>query len=107
MIFGTSIVIWLMETVKYWFVMQAFDFRVSFLVLMLMNGLVNLATSLPAAPGYVGTFDWPGIETLKTFGVPDTLAAGYTDHAPRRALAAGDAGGRLLFLARAAALGRF
>jgi glycosyltransferase 2 family protein len=24
---------------------------------MLMNGIVNLATTLPSAPGYVGTFD--------------------------------------------------
>ena len=78
MIFGTSIVIWLMETVKYWFVMHAFNFQVSFLVLMLMNGLVNLATTLPSAPGYVGTFDLPGINVLKSFGVDENLAAGYT-----------------------------
>ena len=78
MIFFTSIVIWLMETVKYWFVMQAFDFTVSFLVLMLMNGLVNLATTIPSAPGYIGTFDVPGIETLVTFGVEQNLATSYT-----------------------------
>ena len=51
MIFATSVVVWLMETVKYWFVMHAFPFSVSFLVLMLMNGIVNLATTLPSAPG--------------------------------------------------------
>lgn len=78
MIFATSIVIWLMETVKYWFVMHAFPFTVSFLVLMLMNGLVNLATTLPSAPGYIGTFDTPGIETLAAFGVDRNLAASYT-----------------------------
>lgn len=78
MIFGTSIVIWLMETVKYWFVMHAFNFQVSFVVLMLMNGLVNLATTLPSAPGYVGTFDLPGINVLKAFGIDENLAAGYT-----------------------------
>ncbi|MBX3001973.1 MAG: flippase-like domain-containing protein [Caldilineaceae bacterium] len=78
MIFGTSVVIWLMETVKYWFVMHAFPFEVSFLVLMLMNGLVNLATTLPSAPGYIGTFDGPGIETLFAFGVERNLAASYT-----------------------------
>lgn len=78
MIFGTSIVIWLLETVKYWFVMHAFEFSVSFLVLMLMNGLVNLATTLPSAPGYIGTFDTPGIEVLKRFGVDANIAASYT-----------------------------
>lgn len=78
MIFATSVVIWLLETVKYWFVMHAFDFSVSFLVLMLMNGLVNLATTLPSAPGYIGTFDTPGIETLAAFGVNRNIAASYT-----------------------------
>lgn len=78
MIFLTSVFVWLMETVKYWFVMHAFPFEASFLVLMLMNGLVNLATTLPSAPGYVGTFDTPGIETLAAFGVPRNLAASYT-----------------------------
>lgn len=78
MIFGTSVVIWLIETVKYWFVMHAFSFQVGFIVLMLMNGLVNLATTLPSAPGYIGTFDTPGIETLAAFGVERNLAASYT-----------------------------
>lgn len=78
MIFFTSVIIWLLETVKYWFVMHAFSFQVGFIVLMLMNGLVNLATTLPSAPGYIGTFDTPGIETLAAFGVERNLAASYT-----------------------------
>ena len=78
MILGTSIVIWLLETLKYWFVMHAFPFRVSFFVLMLMNGIVNLATTLPSAPGYLGTFDAPGIAVLEGSGVAAGLAAGYT-----------------------------
>jgi len=78
MIFLTSLVVWLAETGKYWFVMQAFDFEVSFFVLMLMNGVVNLFTTIPSAPGYVGTFDEPGIEILKAFGVEANIAGAYT-----------------------------
>jgi uncharacterized protein (TIRG00374 family) len=78
MLFFTSVIIWLLETVKYWFVMHAFPFTVSFFALMLMNGVVNLATTLPSAPGYIGTFDGPGIEVLKVFGVDPTVAAAYT-----------------------------
>ncbi|MCL4267433.1 MAG: flippase-like domain-containing protein [Anaerolineae bacterium] len=78
MIFFTSIIIWLLETVKYWFVMQAFDFQVSFFALMLMNGVVNLMTTFPAAPGYVGTFDAPGIAVLQLYGVPKEIATAYT-----------------------------
>lgn len=78
MVFFTSVVIWLLETGKYWFVMQAFPFEVSFFALMLMNGIVNLATTIPSAPGYVGTFDAPGIAVLVAYGVDRALAAGYT-----------------------------
>ena len=78
MVFLTSIVIWLLETGKYWFVMHAFNFQVSFFALMLMNGIVNLATTIPSAPGYVGTFDAPGIAVLKAYGVDGAVAASYT-----------------------------
>jgi len=74
----SSIFIWLTETTKYWFVMHAFDFRVSFFVLMLMTAVVNLATTLPSSPGYVGTFDTPGIKTLVAYDVPKSVAASYT-----------------------------
>ena len=58
--------------------MYAFPFRVSFFALMLMNGIVNLATTIPSAPGYIGTFDAPGIAVLMAYGVEKALAAGYT-----------------------------
>jgi len=74
----TTVLIWLGETLKYWFVMHAFPFEVSFIVLMLMTAVVNLATTIPSAPGYVGTFDVPGIAVLQQFGVPQALATGYT-----------------------------
>jgi hypothetical protein len=78
MIFVTSLVVWLAETGKYWFVMHAFPFEVSFFVLMLMNGVVNLFTTIPSAPGYIGTFDAPGIRILAAFGVPQEIAGAYT-----------------------------
>lgn len=78
MIFLTTVIIWLLETVKYWFVMHSFNFSVSFFALMLMNGIVNLATTIPSAPGYIGTFDAPGIAVLTAYGVTKSVAAGYT-----------------------------
>jgi len=81
MVFLTSVVIWLLETGKYWFVMHAFDFSGytgGFFGLMLMNGIVNLATTIPSAPGYVGTFDTPGIAVLAAYGLKPSIAAGYT-----------------------------
>ncbi len=80
MVFMTSVVIWLLETVKYWFVLHAFGLegQVGFFALMLMNGVVNLATTIPSAPAYAGTFDAPGIAVLMAYGVPQPVAAGYT-----------------------------
>ena len=78
MVFFTSVIIWLLETGKYWFVMHAFNLSISFFALMLMNGIVNLATTIPSAPGYIGTFDAPGIAVLTAYGVEHSVAAGYT-----------------------------
>ncbi len=78
----SSVFIWLTETTKYWFVLQAFNLgsgaHVTFFVLMLMTAVVNLATTLPGAPGYIGTFDGPGIKVLEAFGAEHGAAAGYT-----------------------------
>lgn len=77
MVFFTSVVIWLLETVKYWFVMHAFDFTVSFFALMLLNGLVNLATTIPSAPGYIGTWEAVTKAVLVAFHVDPETALGY------------------------------
>ena len=80
LIFLFSTLIWLGETTKYWFVMWAFypALHVPFTVLMLMTAVVNLFTTLPSTPGYVGTFDAPGIAILTAHGVAKTVATGYT-----------------------------
>jgi len=45
---------------------------------MLMTAVVNLFTTLPSTPGYVGTFDAPGIKILTSYAVPQAIATGYT-----------------------------
>jgi hypothetical protein len=39
---------------------------------------VNLFTTIPSAPGYLGTFDAPGIKILAAFRVPKEIAGAYT-----------------------------
>jgi len=77
MVFVTSIIIWLLETVKYWFVMHAFPFTVSFFALMLLNGIANLATTIPSAPGYIGTWEAVTKAVLVAYGVEGATALGY------------------------------
>ncbi|MCL4506501.1 MAG: flippase-like domain-containing protein [Chloroflexi bacterium] len=69
---------WLIETVKYWFVMHAFAMNLTFTDLMLLNGVSNLFTIIPSGPGYVGTFDAAGIGILTALGVRQELATSYT-----------------------------
>ena len=73
-----SVIIWLLETGFYWFVMFAFPFRVSFSTLMLLNGVLNILTIIPSSPGYIGTFDAPSIALLTAFGVNPEISASYT-----------------------------
>ncbi len=77
MVFFTSVIIWLLETGKYWFVMHAFDFSVSFFALMLLNGIANLATTIPSAPGYIGTWEAVTKAVLVAYLVEPGVALGY------------------------------
>jgi uncharacterized protein (TIRG00374 family) len=78
MILFTSILIWLLETGKYWFLMQGFAFTVSYFALMLTNGIANLVTIIPSAPGYIGTFEAAGVAILEAYGVETGVATAYT-----------------------------
>lgn len=78
-VFGLSLGAWLLEACTYFLVSQAFSgLRVSFPQIMLMVAVTNFATTLPSTPGYVGTFDAPGIALLQRFAVPHALAASFT-----------------------------
>ncbi len=77
MVFITSVLIWLIETCTYYFVMRAFGLDLSFYALMMLNGVLNLVTMIPAAPGYLGTFDAAGISLLNAFGITEDVATGF------------------------------
>ncbi|MFP4321943.1 MAG: lysylphosphatidylglycerol synthase transmembrane domain-containing protein [Anaerolineales bacterium] len=68
---------WTVEASTYWFVLQAFDFELTFWVLLLLVGLANLMTILPSTPGYVGTFHGVAVLTLTAFGVDGEQAGAY------------------------------
>lgn len=78
MVLLTTALIWTFETVLYWSVMKAMGLNLSFLMLMLLNGVVNLVLLVPAAPGGIGTFDAASKVMLEAFGVGAELALGFT-----------------------------
>ena len=71
-----SIIVWSFETAMYRTMMIAFGFGVDFHRLMLMSAAANLATSLPSAPGNIGTFDGAVILTLKPV-IGESMAIAY------------------------------
>ncbi len=76
-LFGVTLVVWLIETAKYWLVSLAFpDLHLSYPGIMLMGGAVNLLTALPSLPGYIGTFE-TGIKILTGIGAPPASAGSY------------------------------
>jgi len=83
LVFGVSVLLWLVEAGKYWFVMQGFhqagvDIDAPFYALVFTAALVNLATSIPLPTiGYVGPFEVVGTEALMFFGIGQEIALGF------------------------------
>ena len=75
---GSSIIIWFLETGKFWFVAQAFEIDVPYTYLILIIGIVNLVSTLPGPPGFVGTFDAPIVGMLTLYGIGQDVAWAYT-----------------------------
>jgi len=61
----------------YWGVMKALGLDLSFMSLLLIEGVVNLVLLIPAAPGGLGTFDAAAKFMLSLFGIPAEQALGY------------------------------
>ncbi len=72
-----SCLIWLAEAGLYWGVMRALNLNLSFIQLLLVEGVVNLVLLIPAAPGGLGTFDAACKAMLELFGVSADLALGF------------------------------
>jgi len=77
-LFGMTLWVWLLETLKYWLVSFAFpELHLPYVGILLMGGAVNLLTALPSLPGYIGTFE-TGIQILREgLGAPAAAAGGY------------------------------
>lgn len=73
----SSLASWSIEASIYWIVLRAFDFEVTFWVLMLCMGFANLTTIIPSAPGYVGSFHLAVGLTLTAFGINKEDAGAY------------------------------
>src|SRR5262249_19206794 len=74
-----SLAAWLVGAAMYYLIGVAFQLPIGFVAAFLGLAAANLATMIPAAPGYVGTFDTPLVEMMKGMaGLSPEAALGYT-----------------------------
>lgn len=66
---GLSTFAWLVDGALYWSAGQALGIGLSPAAAMLVSAVTVLGTAIPAAPGYVGTFELAASTTARTFGV--------------------------------------
>jgi len=68
---------WLCEATMYFILSLGFGLGLGFPAYLLTTAVANLGAMVPAAPGYVGTFDFGALASLRLFGANSGQAAGY------------------------------
>lgn len=76
--FGLSVLAWLFEAGMYWTLAAGFGLPVGVALVLLTLAVTNLATLVPAAPGYVGSFHLAALLVLRDLaGLDADLAGAY------------------------------
>ncbi|MFW5691995.1 MAG: lysylphosphatidylglycerol synthase transmembrane domain-containing protein [Chloroflexota bacterium] len=73
----SSYVTWMIEASVYWMVAWAFNLDVSYALMLLVVGTVNLAGLIPASPGQIGVFEFFASAVLVAAGVGEATALSY------------------------------
>ncbi|MFN8522036.1 MAG: lysylphosphatidylglycerol synthase transmembrane domain-containing protein [Chloroflexota bacterium] len=77
-----SLVVWACEWASYCFISYGFHLDLEgaqrFVAMTLLLVVVNLGIMVPSSPGYVGTFQFFGVEALKVFRVSPESALAFT-----------------------------
>jgi uncharacterized membrane protein YbhN (UPF0104 family) len=83
---GGILVVWALTVLAQWTVLRAFQPHASFVEAAFMVAVVSLAIAVPAAPGFIGVYQWAGQQALAR-AFPDMytpasgLAIAVTAHA--------------------------
>lgn len=71
---GASVVAWALDAMTFLLVARALDIELGYPEAILIGAIAVLSTAMPAAPGYVGTFELAATGTATALGVPRTEA---------------------------------
>ncbi len=81
LIFLTSIAIWFLYALVVYFAFFSFDFDttygVGFYASLVVLIIISVGITIPASPGFVGTYHWFCMLSLALFGVPESEALGF------------------------------
>lgn len=72
-----SVLVWVCEAGTLFFLFKGFSFALPPTASFFVLSILNLGILIPAAPGYVGTFEVFGSESLALFGIGKTLAKSF------------------------------
>jgi uncharacterized protein (TIRG00374 family) len=73
----SSFLSWGVHAVVYWMVAFAFQLEVTYVVMLLAVGVVNLVGLIPASPGQIGVFEFFVGLVLRAVGVDEASATAY------------------------------
>lgn len=73
-----SFVLWLPLIAYYWLLLRACGFALPLGASLVVTVLTVLAAALPAAPGFVGTFQYAVVLALSFFSIPKEEALGFS-----------------------------
>ena len=74
---GISVLIWLADGSICWLVAASFGMGFSLPAAVLVVGIGGLGTSIPSAPGYIGTYELAMSTMARTLGAPASDALGF------------------------------
>lgn len=76
--FALSVVIWASLVTFYWILLRACGFVLPVTATLMVTVLTVLAAALPAAPGYLGTFQYATVLALQFFSIPKEEALSFS-----------------------------
>lgn len=76
--FVLSVLIWASLVTFYWILLRACGFSLPVTASLMVTVLTVFAAALPAAPGYVGTFQYATVLALSFFSIPKEEALGFS-----------------------------
>jgi uncharacterized protein (TIRG00374 family) len=76
-VFLFSLVCWFFHGLYFFLLFEALDLELSFWAALIIQMVIGLGVILPAAPGYVGNFEYFAVLSLALFGIVQESALAY------------------------------